>query len=133
MFFPYLYGSQTIQRNQLALTDEDTSEYRMFEMITSMVPNYKQSKVMLCTFHAIWKYFKEHIRPTLPKEGILLSETGRKCGENENESHVIFTCMLLSDIYTLFTCHKVAWCFNGSCGSAMNMRRFRNTNNLATT
>ena len=35
---------------------------------------------MLCTFHAIWKYFKENIRPTLPKKGVMLSETGRQYG-----------------------------------------------------
>ena len=67
----------------MALTDEDTSEYRTFEMITTMVPSYKQRKEMLCTVHAIWKYFKEHIRPTLPKQGMVLSEIGKKYGENE--------------------------------------------------
>jgi hypothetical protein len=36
---------------------------------------------MLCTFHAIWKHFKEHIRPTLPKKGMLLTEKGREYGK----------------------------------------------------
>ena len=79
--FPFLYGSETILRNRLALTDEDASEYRTFETMTSRVQEYKKSRIMLCTFHAIWKYFKEHIRPTLPKEGVLLSKKGRQYGK----------------------------------------------------
>ena len=79
--FPFLYGTQTIQRNRLALTDEDASEYKTFESITTKEQNYKKSRVMLCTFHAIWKHFKEHIRPTLPKKGMLLTEKGREYGK----------------------------------------------------
>jgi len=78
--FPFLYGSKTIQRNRLALTDEDASEYKTFETMTSRVNDYKKSKIMLCTFHAIWKYFKENIRPFLPKKGVMLSDMGRKYG-----------------------------------------------------
>ncbi len=38
---------------------------------------------MLCTFHAIWKPFKENIRPRLPKDrgGQSLSKMGRTYGE----------------------------------------------------
>ena len=48
--FPILYGSQTVQRNRLALSDEDASEYKTFEAISSLVSDYRKSKVMLCTF-----------------------------------------------------------------------------------
>ena len=48
--FPFLYGSQTAQRNRLALIDSDASECKTFEAITSLVSDYKKSKVMLCTF-----------------------------------------------------------------------------------
>ena len=81
--FPFLYGSETIQRNRLGLTDKDASEYRTYETMTSRVHDYKKSKIMLCSFHAIWKYFKENIRPTLPKEGIMLSDTGRQYGTSQ--------------------------------------------------
>ncbi len=66
----------------LALTDEDPSKYRTFEMNTMIDDNYKCSKVMLCTFHVIWKPFKKNIRPRLPKDsgGLLLSNMGRKYG-----------------------------------------------------
>ena len=81
--FPELYGDVTIQRNRLGLTDEDPSEYRTFETNTKVDDNYIHSEVMLCTFHAIWKPFKETIRPRLPKEsdGILLSSIGKSYGE----------------------------------------------------
>ena len=79
--FPYIYGKTTIQSDRLTLTDEDASEYQTFESLTVTDNNYKKSKVMLCTFHAIWKHFKEHIRPTLPKNGIMLSPLGREYGK----------------------------------------------------
>jgi len=71
----------TIQRNRLALPNEDVSEYRTFETIASKEHDYKNNTVMLCTFHAIWKRFKEHIRPTLPKKGMMLTEKGRQYGQ----------------------------------------------------
>lgn len=81
--FPELFDDVTIQRNRLGLTDEDPSEYRTFEANTKVDHNYIRSKVMLCTFHAIWKPFKETIRPRLPKEGngVLLSSIGKSYGE----------------------------------------------------
>jgi hypothetical protein len=79
--FPFIYGSQTIKRNRLRLTYEDALEYRTFESITSKEHAYKNSKGMLCTFHAIYKHFKEHIRPMLPKNGMMLTEKGHEYGE----------------------------------------------------
>ena len=83
--FPELFGTVTVQRNRLGLTDEDPSEYRTFETNTVVDDNYKHSKVMLCTFHAIWKPFKENIRPQLPKDsgGLLLSAIGRKYSKSQ--------------------------------------------------
>lgn len=97
--FPFLYGSETIQRNRLALTDEDASEYRTFETMTSRVPEYKRSKIMLCTFHAIWKYFKEIIRPTLPKKGVMLSETGRQYGTSPLQYFSTLHPALYTEVY----------------------------------
>lgn len=93
--FPFLYGSETIQRNRLALTDEDASEYRTFETMTSRVPEYKRSKIMLCTFHAIWKYFKENIRPTLPKKGVMLSEMGRQYGTSLTQNFLPYILLFI--------------------------------------
>ena len=80
--FPKLFGDVTVQRNRLGLTDEDPLEYRTFEANTKSDKNYQQSKVMLCTFHTIWKPFKETIRPRLPKKsgGVLLSTIGKSYG-----------------------------------------------------
>ena len=71
----------------LSLTDEDASEYKTFEAITSLLSDYRNNKVMLCTFHAIWKYFKLHIRPSLPKQGLILSKSGCHYGKNEYTSN----------------------------------------------
>jgi hypothetical protein len=81
--FPKLFGDVTVQRNRLGLTEEDPLEYRTFEANTKSDKNYQQSKVMLCTFHTIWKPFKETIRPRLPKKsgGVLLSTIGKSYGE----------------------------------------------------
>jgi hypothetical protein len=81
--FPELFGDVTIQKSRLGLTDEDPSEYRTFEKNTKVDNNSLLSRVMLCTFHAIWKPFKETIRPRFPKEhsGILLSTLGNSYGE----------------------------------------------------
>jgi len=83
--FPELFKTVTVQCNQLGLTDKDPSEYRMFETNTMVNDNYKHSKVMLCSFHTIWKPFKENIRPRLPKDsgGLLLSTIGRKYGKSQ--------------------------------------------------
>ncbi len=104
--FPYLYGSETIQRNRLALTDEDASEYRTFETMISRVSEYKRSKIMLCTFHAIWKYFKENIWPTLPKKGVMLSETGRQYGNPVLSSMrgCVVVITVCCTVFVLFSC-----------------------------
>ncbi len=65
MIFPQIFGAIIIQRNQLGLTDEDPSEHSTLEANTEIYDNYRHSKVMLCTFHAIWKPFRENIRPDL--------------------------------------------------------------------
>ena len=92
--FSKLFGDVTVQRNRLGLTDEDPSEYRTFEANTKSDKNYQYSKVMLCTFHAIWKPFKETIRPRLPKKsgGVLLSPIGKSYGE------VVTTFLITPDV-----------------------------------
>jgi hypothetical protein len=74
--FPQFYGEITVRRNRLELTDEDPAEYKTFENITKIDDNYNKSRIMLCVFHAIWKPFKENIRPLLPKKGKLLTTVG---------------------------------------------------------
>jgi len=54
---------------------------------------------MLCTFHAIWKYFKENIRPTLPKEGVMLSETGRQYGTSPLQYFSTLHPALYTEVY----------------------------------
>ena len=92
--FPTLFGEITVQRNRLGLTDEDPSEYRTFDANTKSDKNYQHSKAMLCTFHAIWKPFKETIRPRLPKKscGVLLSNLGKSYGE------FLRTCFVTQDV-----------------------------------
>ena len=56
--FPQIFGSITVRRNRLGLTNEDSSECQTFENNTLIDENYHHSKVIFCTFHAIWKPFK---------------------------------------------------------------------------
>ena len=91
--FRFLYGDVTISRNRLALTDEDQSEYGSFENCIKSMEIYKDSLLMLCTFHAIWKPFKERIYPLLPYENGKLSPKGRLYGK-----YIVACCCTISFI-----------------------------------
>jgi hypothetical protein len=78
--FPFLYGVCTIQRNRLALTDEDIAEYKTFESCIVGDANYKNTKLGLCSFHALWKPYKETVKPLLPKNGQAITEVGKDYG-----------------------------------------------------
>ena len=43
------------------LTDEDEAEYKSFEALIETTNHFKQSTVMLCTFHGIWMAFKKDL------------------------------------------------------------------------
>ena len=55
--FPHLYSSEVCSRNRLVLTDE----YKSFEALIETTSDFKQSTVMLCTFHGIWMAFKKDL------------------------------------------------------------------------
>ena len=57
--FLALYGRETCSRNRLSLCDEDDSEYGPFENCIETVKEFKDSRLMLCLFHAIWQVFKK--------------------------------------------------------------------------
>ena len=59
--FPHLYSSEVCSRNRLVLTDEDEAEYKSFESLIEMTSDFKQSTVMLCTFHGVWMAFKKDL------------------------------------------------------------------------
>ena len=61
--FPHLYSEEVCSRNRLVLTDEDPSEYTPMENLISTTNHFKNSNVMLCTFHAIWMAFRQKILP----------------------------------------------------------------------
>ena len=65
--FPYLYSANICKMNRMVLTDEDESEYRPFQSAIATMDEFKQSKVMLCTFHGIWQSFKKDLYPILDK------------------------------------------------------------------
>ena len=77
--FPYLYSPNICKMNRMVLTDEDESEYRPFQSAIETMDEFKQSKVMLCTFHGIWQSFKKDIYPMLLK-----SEHGEVLGMISN-------------------------------------------------
>ena len=43
------------------LTDEDEAEYKSFEALIDTTSDFKQSTVMLCTFHSVWMAFKKDL------------------------------------------------------------------------
>lgn len=77
---PWMYGKETIERNRLALTDEDICEYQTFEACIQTDEIYKKSKLGLCSFHALWKPYKQSIKPLLPKSGDSITEVGKEYG-----------------------------------------------------
>ena len=86
--FMSLYGEHVCSMNQLVLTDEEDAEYRAFESVIATHDAFSSSKVMLCTFHAVWQPFKRDIYNLLPSKKspkgklIELTEVGKQWGEN---------------------------------------------------
>jgi hypothetical protein len=74
--FPYLYTCEVCSMNRLVLTDEDKSAYEPFECAIETTNYFKNSKVMLCTFHAIWMAMKTDLYTLLDEieHGGVLSE-----------------------------------------------------------
>jgi hypothetical protein len=73
--FPYLYSPNICKMNRII----GESEYRPFQSAIETMDEFKQSKVMLCTFHGIWQSFKKDIYPMLLK-----SEHGEVLGMISN-------------------------------------------------
>ena len=65
-FFVQLYGYVTISQNRLGLTDEDKCKFGPFQSLIVTDPMFKNSKSMLCIFHAIVQPFHKLIYPLLP-------------------------------------------------------------------
>ncbi len=59
--FPHLYSLEVCSRNCLVLSDKDEAEYRSFESLIKTTSDFKQSTVMLCTFHGVWMAFKKYL------------------------------------------------------------------------
>jgi hypothetical protein len=74
--FPHLYTCEVCSTNRLVLMDEDKSEYEPFECAIVTTNHFKNLKVMLCTFHAIWMAFKTDLYTLLDgiEHGGVLSE-----------------------------------------------------------
>jgi hypothetical protein len=57
MAFLILYGEHVCSMNQLVLTNEEDAEYHTFECMIATHDAFCLSKVMLCTFCAVWQPF----------------------------------------------------------------------------
>ena len=55
--FLSLYDEHVCSMNRLVLTDEYDAEYRAFETMIATHDAFFSSKVMLCTFYAVWQPF----------------------------------------------------------------------------
>jgi hypothetical protein len=86
--FMSLHGEHVCSMNGLVLTDEEDAEYHAFESVIATHDAFSSSKVMLCTFHAIWQPFKRDIHNLLPSKKspkgklLELTEVGKQWGEN---------------------------------------------------
>ncbi len=85
--FLSLYREHICSLNSLVLTDKEDIEYRSFECLIVTHYVFWISKVMLCTFHAVWQPFKHDLYPLLPSKKtckgklIELTEVGQKWAE----------------------------------------------------
>ena len=105
--FPYLYSSNICKMNRLVLTDEDESEYRPFQSAIPTMDEFKQSKVMLCTFHGIWQSFKKDIYPLLDK---------CKHGEVLDKISILSNLQFYINLHShTFPSYQVNGCTNYSC------------------
>jgi hypothetical protein len=59
--FLSLYGEHVCSMNRVVLTDEEDAEYHAFKTMIATHDAFSSSKVMLCTFRAIWQPFKQDI------------------------------------------------------------------------
>ncbi len=59
--FPELYSNEVCSQNRVVLTDEDDAEYRSFKSVIETSQVFSRSKVLICTFHAIWMAFKKDL------------------------------------------------------------------------
>ena len=95
--FLSLYGEHVCSMNQLVLTDEEDAEYRAFETMMATHDAFCLSKVMLCTFHAVWQPFKWDIYNLLPSKKspkgkiIELNDVGKLWGEKFYLIHQILS------------------------------------------
>ncbi len=97
--------------NQLVLTDEEDAEYCAFETMIATHDEFCSSKVMLCTFHAVWQPFKQDIYNFLlskisPKGKVIEIDFGKLWGEN---LFVIYRILSLttSNIKLLSSCDSI--------------------------
>ena len=91
--FPHMYSSKVCSRNCLVLTDEDEAEYASFEALIETTSDFKQSTVMLCTFHGVWMAFKKDLLTLLED-----CDCGKIYG---NYFYFMIFIFLLIDIYEL--------------------------------
>ena len=105
--FSYLYSANICKMNRLVLTDEDEAEYRPFQSAIATMDEFKQSTVMLCTFHGIWQSFKKDLYPLLDK-----CEHGEVLGKI---SHLTTRQFYININAHIFPCYQVNGFINYSC------------------
>ena len=96
IFFFHLYGSVTISRNRLAITDEDKSEFGPFECLIASDAMFKFSAHMLCIFHALIQQFHKSIHPLLSARTVGGKQQLTRRGRNYCERHCFARQLLLA-------------------------------------
>ena len=65
-FFVYLYGTVTVSRFQLAVTDDDVSAHGPFDCLIKTQSCYTNCVHMLCVFHGLIMMFHTNVYHLLP-------------------------------------------------------------------
>lgn len=104
VIFASHYGPITLQRNRLTLSDEDKAKCKTFTNNSKIDSNYKNSKHMLCVFHAIWNSFQENKRTRLPRNSSgNLTAVGRTYGMFSIDNFWI----VISYLTWTFLCNRI--------------------------
>jgi hypothetical protein len=120
------------QRTNYFLTDEEDAEYRAFETMIATHDAFCSSKVMLCTFHAVWQPFKRDIYNLFsskksPKGKIIeLTDVGKSWGEQflfnlSNFITLSLQCQNLSSCEYIIS--KLSLCNLSASGVCLSYKR----------
>ena len=126
-FFLRLYGEQTILRNRLCITDDDTSEWLPLEDCIKTVPHWKGTVHMLCLFHALTLVFFQNVHPKLPTKNGRITNIGRTYGKSKSCNFYLRQFFFSYYFHITNVLSQVSYCTHGCQASPLNVKQRWNT------